>query len=46
MQRPTLPFVVAPNVGANTPEQLIDLLPAAELRLSADEIATLDAASE
>lgn len=39
------PAVTAPIVGANTPEQLADLLPAPELRLGADELAALDAAS-
>ena len=38
--------VVAPIIGANTPEQLADLLPAAELSLAADEVARLDRASE
>ena len=37
--------IVAPIVGANSPEQLADLLPAAELTLSADEIAGLDEVS-
>jgi aryl-alcohol dehydrogenase-like predicted oxidoreductase len=41
----TKPAVVAPIIGANTPQQLADLLPATELQLSADEIATLDAES-
>ncbi len=36
------PVVVAPIVGANTPEQLAGLLPAAELRLSEDEVSALD----
>jgi aryl-alcohol dehydrogenase-like predicted oxidoreductase len=37
--------VTAPIIGANTADQLADLLPAADLRLSGDEIASLDAAS-
>ena len=41
----TKPAVTAPIIGANTPEQLADLLPAPELRLGADELAALDAAS-
>lgn len=36
------PTVVAPLASARTPEQLADLLPMAELRLSADELARLD----
>ncbi len=39
------PAVTAPVIGANTPEQIADLLPAPELRLAADELAALDAAS-
>lgn len=39
------PAVVAPIVGANSPDQLADLLPAGELSLSVDEMARLDAAS-
>ena len=39
------PTVVAPIVGANTPEQLADLLPAPELRLDAEELKALDGAS-
>jgi aryl-alcohol dehydrogenase-like predicted oxidoreductase len=39
------PAITVPIVGANTPEQLADLLPAAELGLGADELRTLDAAS-
>lgn len=39
------PAVTAPIIGANTPEQIADLLPAPELRLAADELAALDAAS-
>ena len=38
--------VSAPIIGANTPEQLAALLPASELRLTADEVQTLDRASE
>jgi len=38
----TKPAIAAPIIGANTPEQLSDLLPAAELILTPDEIATLD----
>ncbi len=41
----TRPAVSGPIIGANTPEQLAALLPASELRLSADEVAALDAAS-
>jgi aryl-alcohol dehydrogenase-like predicted oxidoreductase len=37
--------VTAPIIGANTPQQLADLLPVAELRLAADELKALDAAS-
>jgi aryl-alcohol dehydrogenase-like predicted oxidoreductase len=37
--------VTAPIIGANTPDQLADLLPAADLRLSGDDIASLDAVS-
>ncbi|HEY4276727.1 MAG TPA: aldo/keto reductase [Conexibacter sp.] len=40
------PTVVAPIASARTPEQLADLLPVAELRLSDDEVAKLTAASE
>jgi len=39
------PAVTLPIVGANTPEQLVDLLPASELVLGPDEIRALDAAS-
>ena len=39
------PAVTAPIIGANTPEQLADLLPAPELRLETDELAALAAAS-
>jgi aryl-alcohol dehydrogenase-like predicted oxidoreductase len=41
----TRPAVVAPIIGANSPEQLADLLLAAELTLSTDEIAALDRVS-
>lgn len=41
----TRPAVTAPIIGANSPEQLADLLPASELQLSASEIASLDAVS-
>jgi aryl-alcohol dehydrogenase-like predicted oxidoreductase len=37
------PAVTAPIIGANTPAQLADLLPASGLRLSEGEIADLDA---
>jgi aryl-alcohol dehydrogenase-like predicted oxidoreductase len=39
------PVVTTPIIGANSPEQLADLLPAAELTLTAEELASLDAAS-
>ncbi len=39
------PAVTAPIIGANTPEQLADLLPAAELTLTADDVKQLDEAS-
>jgi aryl-alcohol dehydrogenase-like predicted oxidoreductase len=39
------PTVSAPIMGANTPEQLQDLLPASELQLDPDELAALDTAS-
>jgi aryl-alcohol dehydrogenase-like predicted oxidoreductase len=39
------PFVAAPIVGANSPEQLGALLPAATLDLTADEIGWLDGVS-
>jgi aryl-alcohol dehydrogenase-like predicted oxidoreductase len=41
----TRPAVTAPIIGANTAEQLAALLPASNLRLTADEVASLDAAS-
>ena len=40
------PAVTAPIAGVNTPEQLRDLLPAPELRLTAEQLEALDAASE
>ncbi len=40
------PAVAAPIIGANTPEQLAELLPAADLHLSGDELAALDGVSE
>ena len=39
------PAITAPIIGANTPEQLAELLPAVDLDLSSEELATLDAAS-
>lgn len=39
------PTVTAPIIGANSPEQLAELLPAPELRLSAIELKSLDTAS-
>lgn len=41
----TRPAVVSPIVGANTPEQLADLLPAAELALTDDDVRGLDEVS-
>ena len=41
----TRPAVVAPIIGANSPGQLADLLPAGELTLSDDEVRALDEAS-
>ena len=41
----TRPAVTGPIIGANTPDQLAALLPASDLRLSADEVTALDAAS-
>ena len=41
----TVPGVTAPIVGANTPEQFAEQLPALDLRLDAGELAALDAAS-
>jgi aryl-alcohol dehydrogenase-like predicted oxidoreductase len=38
-------MVAAPIASARTPEQLADLLPIASLRLSADEVRQLEAAS-
>lgn len=42
----TRPGVVAPIVGANSPEQLKDQLPAAELQLTNEQVQRLDRASE
>jgi aryl-alcohol dehydrogenase-like predicted oxidoreductase len=42
----TRPAVVAPIVGANSVAQLQDLLPAADLALTADDLRTLDMASQ
>jgi aryl-alcohol dehydrogenase-like predicted oxidoreductase len=41
----TRPAVTAPIIGANTPEQLADLLLGADLALTGAEVAALDAAS-
>lgn len=41
----TRPAITAPIIGANTPEQLADLLPATELALATEEVAALDTAS-
>jgi len=41
----TRPAIVAPIIGANSVEQLADLLPAGDLSLSADEVRALDQAS-
>jgi aryl-alcohol dehydrogenase-like predicted oxidoreductase len=41
----TRPAVVAPIASARTPDQLVDLLPMADLTLEPDEIAALDAVS-
>ncbi|MDP9238396.1 MAG: aldo/keto reductase [Chloroflexota bacterium] len=41
----TRPAIQAPIIGANTPDQLEALLPAAELHLSTSEIESLDAIS-
>lgn len=41
----TRPAVVAPIIGANTVEQLRDLLPAADLTLGVDEVRALDTVS-
>lgn len=40
------PTIAAPIVGANTPEQLADQLPGADLKLSDEEMQTLNSASE
>ena len=37
------PAISAPIIGANTPEQLAELLPAADLSLTTDEVQSLDA---
>jgi len=42
----TRPYVAAPIVGANTPEQLADLLPAAGLELAPEAVARLDEVSD
>ena len=42
----TVPGITAPIVGANTPEQFADQLPALELKLSANELAALNSVSE
>jgi aryl-alcohol dehydrogenase-like predicted oxidoreductase len=39
------PVITSPILGANTPEQLAALLPGSDLALSAEEMATLEAAS-
>jgi aryl-alcohol dehydrogenase-like predicted oxidoreductase len=39
------PAITAPIVGANTPEQLRDLLPATEISLSLESIKAIDEAS-
>jgi len=39
------PAIAAPIVGANSPQQLSEILPAADLRLTPEEIASLDGAS-
>ena len=39
------PAISAPIIGANTPQQLADLLPAVDLTLTAHEVSSLDAAS-
>jgi aryl-alcohol dehydrogenase-like predicted oxidoreductase len=39
------PAITAPIIGANSPQQLSEILPAADLRLTPEEIASLDAAS-
>ncbi|HEY5638622.1 MAG TPA: aldo/keto reductase [Dehalococcoidia bacterium] len=41
----TRPAIVAPIIGANSTDQLADLLPAGDLTLSADEVRALDDAS-
>jgi aryl-alcohol dehydrogenase-like predicted oxidoreductase len=39
------PVITAPIIGANSRAQLVDLLPASDLRLAAAELAALDSAS-
>ena len=39
------PAITAPIIGANTPTQLADLLPAWDIELSNEQVASLDAAS-
>jgi len=41
----TKPAVTAPIIGANTPEQLADLLPATDFELTADEVNALETPS-
>jgi len=41
----TKPAIAAPIIGANSPQQLADILPGVDLRLTAEEIASLDAVS-
>ncbi len=41
----TRPAITSPIVGANTPQQLAELLPAAELELTAEDARALEAAS-
>ena len=42
----TVPGITSPILGANTPEQLADQLPALDLQLDAADLAALDAASQ
>jgi aryl-alcohol dehydrogenase-like predicted oxidoreductase len=39
------PTIAAPIASARTPQQLLELLPFTDLKLSADELSALDAAS-
>ncbi len=39
------PTITSPIIGANSPSQLADLLPASDLRLTTEEVAVLNAAS-